>query len=119
MAEEVVAIDERRHCPVVEADRDDAVGRLQVIEPVVLQHRQHPAARGVDAQVRETEAGVAGQRAWRSTGIDAHQMAVGELGMDDQAIPHGPGTTAVLVDPRAHVGWRRGQLGDRTVGRDT
>ena len=103
---------------VLEAHRHDAVGRLQVVDPVVLQDRQHAAPRPVDAQVREAQAGPGRQRTWCRTRIDAHQVTVAELRVDDQPVLDGPRAAAVLVDPGAHVGRRRRQLGHRAVGRE-
>ena len=108
MAEEVVALHERRDGAILERDRDDAVGRLQVIGAVVLQDREHPPSRRIDAQVREPEAGLdSSGRGVAPSGLDAHQVAVRELGVDDEAVADRPRATAVLVHPGAHVRRRR------------
>ncbi len=115
MAEEVVAVHERCHRAIGKGHLHDAVRRLLVVEPMVLQHREDAPASRIDAQVGEAHPGLARQRPRCRTRIDAHQVTIRELAVDDEAVEHGPGPTAVLVDARAHVRWSRRELRDGAV----
>ena len=84
---------------------------------VVLADRVETPPDGVQPQVGVAPRAVRGDRHGRlGARIEPVEPPIGEVGEDDDATDHDVRPAAVLVDPRADVERRRGQLRGRAVG---
>ncbi len=86
---------------------------------MVLADRIDDPARPVEGEVAEAERSGRGDGLWLGAGpsdVEPVDPAVVEVAVDEKAARHVVRAAAVLVHPRAHVGWRTGHVSRRAVG---
>ncbi len=89
---------------MAEADGDHPVDRLAA-RPMILAHREHPLARGVDLQigVAKAPAALGRERRGRRPRGEAIEALIGEIRRQHDALSSRVGAAPVLVHARAHV----------------
>jgi hypothetical protein len=100
-----------RALATVEVQDDDAVDRLAG-GAMVLAHRQHPLARGIELEIGVAQPAVAcgRDRPRLAPLLEPVEPLVGEVDRDDHALADRVSAAPVFVDPRADVERRRGHI---------